>query len=129
MGYIVLTSVDRDDLEDGGGSHFGQTVEKIKERRPDIFVECLTPDFAGNLDVVRDLATSGLDVFAHNIETVERLQVFLTTIHLAKHRSIRYVFSETCARPPCKLLSVTGCLEKSQGVRCGHKVVYHVRGG
>ncbi|CAA7394088.1 unnamed protein product [Spirodela intermedia] len=69
--YIVLTSVDRDDLPDGGSDHFAQTVKAIK---PEILVECLTSDFRGDLEAVSNLATSGLDVFAHNIETVKRLQ-------------------------------------------------------
>lgn len=67
--------MDRDDLPDGGASHFAHTVRKIKELRPDIWVECLTPDFRGDLDAVRSLASCGLDVFAHNIETVQSLQV------------------------------------------------------
>lgn len=74
VGYVVLTSVDRDDLPDGGAEHFAATVRGIKSMRPDILVECLTPDFRGDLDAVRHLASSGLDVFAHNIETVEPLQ-------------------------------------------------------
>jgi len=74
VGYIVLTSVDRDDVPDGGADHFAQTVREIKARRPDILVECLTPDFQGNVEHVRHLARSGLDVFAHNVETVEALQ-------------------------------------------------------
>lgn len=74
VGYVVLTSVDRDDLPDGGAEHFAATVRGIKSLRPDILVECLTPDFRGDLDAVRHLAWSGLDVFAHNIETVEPLQ-------------------------------------------------------
>lgn len=74
VGYVVLTSVDRDDLPDGGASHFASTVKELKSRKPSLLVECLTPDFQGNLDHVKLLAGSGLDVFAHNIETVERLQ-------------------------------------------------------
>ena len=74
VGYVVLTSVDRDDMPDGGAEHFAATVRGIKSLRPDILVECLTPDFQGDLDAVRHLASSGLDVFAHNIETVEPLQ-------------------------------------------------------
>jgi lipoic acid synthetase len=70
----VLTSVDRDDLPDGGASHFAATVRELKARKPSLLVECLTPDFQGNLDHVRLLASSGLDVFAHNVETVDRLQ-------------------------------------------------------
>lgn len=75
MGYVVLTSVDRDDIPDGGAEHFARTVRTLKGLRPDILVECLTPDFRGDLAAVRHLAASGLDVYAHNIETVDRLQV------------------------------------------------------
>ena len=74
VGYVVLTSVDRDDLEDGGSEHFASTVRRIKELKPSMLVECLTPDFRGDMDAVRNLARSGLDVYAHNMETVERLQ-------------------------------------------------------
>ncbi|CAL9187686.1 unnamed protein product [Musa hybrid cultivar] len=72
--YVVLTSVDRDDLPDGGSGHFAQTVKALKKLKPDILVECLTSDFRGDLEAVSLLADSGLDVFAHNIETVRRLQ-------------------------------------------------------
>jgi len=75
VGYIVLTSVDRDDIPDGGAEHFARTVRTLKSLRPDIVVECLTPDFRGDMTAVRHLASSGLDVFAHNIETVHRLQI------------------------------------------------------
>ena len=75
MGYIVLTSVDRDDLPDGGSEHFARTVRTLKRLRPATLVECLTPDFRGDAAAVRNLASSGLDVFAHNIETVASLQV------------------------------------------------------
>ena len=74
VGYVVLTSVDRDDLPDGGAEHFARTVRGIKRRAPEVLVECLTPDFRGDVEAVRHLARSGLDVFAHNVETVERLQ-------------------------------------------------------
>ncbi|KAJ0504109.1 putative lipoyl synthase [Helianthus annuus] len=72
--YIVLTSVDRDDLLDGGSGHFAETVRAMKNKKPEIMVECLTSDFRGDLDAVSLLTNSGLDVFAHNIETVKRLQ-------------------------------------------------------
>mmetsp|Transcript_13581 Transcript_13581/g.38190 ORF Transcript_13581/g.38190 Transcript_13581/m.38190 type:complete len:291 (-) Transcript_13581:908-1780(-) len=74
VGYVVLTSVDRDDLPDGGSGHFARTVQRIKQLKPSMLVECLTPDFKGDMDAVRELARSGLDVYAHNIETVRRLQ-------------------------------------------------------
>src|SRR5437899_3490051 len=74
LSYVVLTSVDRDDLADGGAAHFGKTVREIKIRRPDMRVEALIPDFQGDLDAVRTVVDSGVDVLDHNIETVERLQ-------------------------------------------------------
>lgn len=74
LDYIVITSVDRDDLEDQGSAHFAQTVREIKNYNPNMYVECLTPDFRGNTKCITTVALSGLDVFAHNIETVERLQ-------------------------------------------------------
>ena len=74
ISYVVLTSVDRDDVADGGASHFAETVRELKSRKKDLLVECLTPDFRGDVACIEMLAGSGLDVFAHNIETVERLQ-------------------------------------------------------
>lgn len=74
LSYVVLTSVDRDDLPDGGASHFARTVREIKSRCPDLLVEALIPDFAGDLDAVRTVVDSGVDVLDHNVETVERLQ-------------------------------------------------------
>ena len=73
LGYVVLTSVDRDDLADGGARHFAETVIKIKSKAPSMLVECLTGDYAGDLDMVSLVAKSGLDVYAHNVETVEAL--------------------------------------------------------
>ena len=77
LNYVVLTSVDRDDMPDGGASHFANTVELIKQVKPKMLVECLVSDFAGDLNAVRTLALSGLDVYAHNVETVERLQKYV----------------------------------------------------
>ncbi|KAH0551503.1 hypothetical protein GP486_007281 [Trichoglossum hirsutum] len=73
LGYVVLTSVDRDDLADGGAHHFAETIRKIKQKAPTMLVEALTGDFAGDLEMVRAVAQSGLDVYAHNVETVEAL--------------------------------------------------------
>jgi lipoic acid synthetase len=72
--YIVLTSVDRDDIPDGGAQHFAHTVELLKHKKPELLVECLVSDFQGDLNAVSTLARSGLDVYAHNVETVKRLQ-------------------------------------------------------
>ncbi|KAF8203673.1 mitochondrial Lipoyl synthase [Pholiota molesta] len=77
LGYIVLTSVDRDDLADGGARHFAETILKIKQKAPHILVEALTGDFAGSLEQVSLVAKSGLDVYAHNVETVEELTPFV----------------------------------------------------
>jgi len=74
LDYVVLTSVDRDEQADQGAEHFAKTVRLMKEKSPKLLVECLTPDFRGDLGLVGIVASSGLDVFAHNIETVERLQ-------------------------------------------------------
>jgi lipoic acid synthetase len=71
--YVVLTSVDRDDLPDGGAAHYAACVRAIKRRNPDTAVEALTPDFGGVLSDVATVVDSGIEVFAQNIETVRRL--------------------------------------------------------
>nr|POE90213.1 lipoyl synthase, mitochondrial [Quercus suber] len=73
LGYVVLTSVDRDDLADGGARHFAETIIKIKQKAPTMLVEALTGDYAGDLEHVKLVAQSGLDVYAHNVETTEEL--------------------------------------------------------
>ncbi|CAD0086705.1 unnamed protein product [Aureobasidium vineae] len=77
LGYVVLTSVDRDDLADGGAHHFASTIIKIKQKAPTMLVEALTGDYAGDLEMVKVVAQSGLDVYAHNMETVEALTPFV----------------------------------------------------
>ena len=71
--YVVLTSVNRDDLPDGGAGHYAAVVRATKALNPDTAVEALTPDFLGNPDAVHTLLDSGIEVFAQNVETVERL--------------------------------------------------------
>ena len=71
--YVVLTSVDRDDLVDGGAGHYAACVRAIKRLNPGIGVEALTPDFGGDHAAVNTVVASGIDVFAQNLETVERL--------------------------------------------------------
>jgi lipoic acid synthetase len=73
LDYVVLTSVDRDDLPDGGARHYADCIRAIKAKCPGIKVEALTPDFAGRLPDVATVLKSGVDVFAQNLETVERL--------------------------------------------------------
>ncbi len=96
--YVVLTSVDRDDLPDGGAAHYAACVRAIKRRNPATAVEALTPDFAGVLADVETVVDSGIEVFAQNIETVRRLthpvrdpragygQTLAVLAHAKKHR-------------------------------------------
>ena len=74
LDYVVLTSVDRDDLPDQGAGHFARTIREIRRRDPEILVEVLIPDFQGEPELVRKIIDAGPDVLAHNVETVERLQ-------------------------------------------------------
>jgi lipoyl synthase len=71
--YIVLTSVNRDDLPDGGAAHYAAAIRAIKRRTPHVAVEALTPDFQGVMRDVEIVVDSGLEVFAQNVETVKRL--------------------------------------------------------
>jgi lipoyl synthase len=71
--YVVITSVNRDDLEDGGSHHFAETVRGVRRALPDARVEVLTPDFCGDLDAVARVLDAGPHVFNHNMETVPRL--------------------------------------------------------
>lgn len=73
LNYVVLTSVNRDDLADGGSNHYANTICAIKAILPNIKIEALTPDFQGNKKAIRTLLDSGVDVFAQNVETVKRL--------------------------------------------------------
>lgn len=99
LSYVVLTSVDRDDLPDGGASHFAETVLKIKEKNPSLLVECLTPDFRGNKDHVNIIVESGLDVFAHNVETVDRLQLLVRDPRAGYEQSLNVLRHAKCLRP------------------------------
>ena len=71
--YVVLTSVDRDDLADGGAAHYAACIRAIKARCPQTKVEALTPDFRGSRESVAQVVDAGVDVFAQNLETVRRL--------------------------------------------------------
>ena len=97
--YIVLTSVNRDDLPDGGAEHYAAAIRAIKRRTPQVAVEALTPDFQGVLRDVETVVDSGLEVFAQNVETVKRLthpvrdpragyeQTIAVLAHAKKHRA------------------------------------------
>jgi lipoic acid synthetase len=71
--YVVITSVNRDDLADGGSAHFAETVRQVRAALPEARIEVLTPDFDGNLEAVARVLDAGPDVFNHNMETVPRL--------------------------------------------------------
>ncbi len=73
LDHIVVTSVNRDDLPDGGAAHFAKTVFWIKTLNPEIRVELLIPDFEGNLHALKTVVESGIEILNHNIETVPRL--------------------------------------------------------
>ena len=73
LSYVVLTSVDRDDLEDGGASHFAKTISLVKEKNPGMLVEVLIPDFQGDLGDLKKVVDARPDVIAHNVETTMSL--------------------------------------------------------
>ncbi|MGD8698082.1 MAG: lipoyl synthase [Gemmatimonadales bacterium] len=75
--HAVITSVNRDDLADGGASVFAETIRQIRERLPDCSVEVLTPDFKGDLGAVAVVVQARPEIFSHNLETVERLYRFI----------------------------------------------------
>ena len=99
LGYVVLTSVDRDDLADGGARHFAETVMKIKSKAPGMLVECLTGDYAGDLEMVSLVARSGLDVYAHNVETVEALTPQVRDRRAKFRQSLAVLEAAKAARP------------------------------
>ena len=71
--HVVVTSVTRDDLADGGAAHFAQTIHALRAALPGVAVEVLTPDFRGNREAIRTVAAAHPDYFNHNVETVPRL--------------------------------------------------------
>lgn len=104
--YVVLTSVDRDDLEDQMSGHFSETIRQIKKRLPELLVEALVPDFRGDVTCVKRVVDSGLEVYAHNIETVKRLQYrvrdpragylqSLGTLKAAKSIAVRTLYTKS----------------------------------
>ena len=88
LDYVVLTSVDRDDLPDGGADHFARTVETIKSHHQKLIVEVLVPDFKAHPDHILRVVHAKPDVFAHNIETVERLSPAVRDARAGYHQSL-----------------------------------------
>lgn len=99
LGYVVLTSVDRDDLADGGARHFAETIMKIKQKAPQILVEALTGDYAGDLEMVKLVAQSGLDVYAHNVETTEELTPMVRDRRAKFRQSLKVLHAAKQAKP------------------------------
>ena len=89
--HVVITSVNRDDLSDGGAAHFRETIEKVRETCPASKIEALVPDFCGDVDSIDILLGSPLDVFNHNVETIERL--YSRVRHRADYRRSLSVLS------------------------------------
>ncbi len=87
--YVTITSVTRDDLPDGGSRHYAMVVRRIKERVPHVKVEVLTPDFQGSRESIIRVASSGVDVYAHNIETVRRLTPLVRDPRAGYEQSLR----------------------------------------
>ena len=87
LNYVVLTSVDRDDLPDGGSKHFAQCIQSIKSLNPEILIEVLIPDFLENN--LKNVITANPDVIAHNIETVERLSPHVRDPRATYTKSLR----------------------------------------
>ncbi len=97
--YVVLTSVDRDDLADGGAAHYAACIHAIRERNPATAVEALTPDFEGDADAVRTVVATDLAVFAHNLETVRRLTPTVRDPRAGYDQSLAVLRTAAEARP------------------------------
>jgi lipoic acid synthetase len=102
--YVVLTSVDRDDLPDGGAGHYADCVRAIRDRNPGTAVEALTPDFAGDLAAVATVVSSGIGVFAHNLETVRRLTPEVRDPRAGYDQSLRVLAHASSMARPLKVL-------------------------
>jgi lipoic acid synthetase len=87
--YVVLTSVDRDDLPDGGAAHFAQTISTIKALTPDVCIEALIPDFGGGLAALQTILQAGPDVIGHNLETTEPLTAKVRDPRASYHQSLK----------------------------------------
>ena len=97
--YVVITSVDRDDLDDGGASHYAECVREIKQLNPNTAVEALTPDFNGVKEHVELVVDSGLEVYAQNVETVRRLTHPVRDPRAGYDRSIEVLRHAKAHRP------------------------------
>lgn len=99
LDYVVLTSVNRDDLPDGGAAHYAAAIRAIRQRSPHTKVEALTPDFQGDKASIDILLASGLDVFAQNVETVERLTHPVRDNRAGYHQTLQVLAYAKQSRP------------------------------
>ena len=97
--YIVLTSVARDDLQDGGADHIAKTVEAVSTANPSILVETLIPDFRGDVFALKRVIESGVAVLAHNVETVRRLTPFVRDRRAYYEQSIEVLRNAKSLKP------------------------------
>lgn len=88
LSYVIITSVDRDDLDDQGAGHYIACIREIKKRNPGAKVEVIIPDLAGRVDYLRKVIDAGPDVIAHNVETVERMSPTVRDRRAGYYRSI-----------------------------------------
>ncbi len=105
LSYVVLTSVDRDDLPDYGADHFSNCIRAIKESNPKIIVEALVPDFNNDKNAIRRLASSGVDVLGHNVETVERLTPKVRDARAGYGKSLAVLAAFKAANPEIRTKS------------------------
>ena len=87
--YVVITSVCRDDLQDGGANHIAKTIKEIKVQCPETIIEPLIPDFHGNRHAIENVANAGPEVISHNIETVARLSPLIRDARATYEQSLR----------------------------------------
>lgn len=97
--YVVITSVDRDDLPDGGALHFAKTIKEIKKLNPQILVEPLIPDFQGSINSLKIVLDSEPDVLSHNVETVERLTPILRDRRASYRTSLKVLENSKKLKP------------------------------
>ena len=118
--YVVLTSVDRDDLSDGGASHYAACVKAIKARSPETVVEALTPDFSGVLSSIETVLNSGVEVHAQNVETVERLTHYVRDPRAGYQQTLNVLEHAKRYRPDVltKTSLMLGLGERDDEVRC-----------
>lgn len=119
LDYVVITSVDRDDLADGGAAHYAECINQIKSLNPSTVVEVLIPDFAGKAESIRVILSAGPEVVAHNLEAVRRLQSLVRDARSTYERSL-FVLKELkklSSKTITKASLLLGLGENSEEVR------------